>query len=431
MSDCLREQADFIIKNAIEAVKPDEAVKRALADMTFPGDVYIVAAGKAAYQMTKVASTLVDYNAGVVVTKYNHVMDEIERVSCYEAGHPIPDENGIEGTQAALEMTANLTEQDTVLFLLSGGGSALFEKPLIPLEKLQEITSQLLARGADITEINTIRKRLSMVKGGKFAAHVAPAKVYAVILSDIIGDPIDMIASGPTVSDASTSEEAAEIMRKYDIATWPELDLLIRSETPKTVLNATNTVIGSVRWLCNAARDAAVKLGYEVVYLSDCITCEARDLGEMLGSIALSHGDAGRKLAFLCGGETVVHLKGDGLGGRNQEIAVGAMQKLNQLKGQTGNACVFSVGSDGTDGPTDAAGGYADCDSYDKAVAAGLDVSAMQENNDCYHLLEAIDGLVITGPTGTNVNDFSMVLIQSANHNILFDCGVRGGCLTD
>lgn len=407
MNISLRNQANQIIEEAVEAVKPDEAVKRALENLKFEGDVYIVAAGKAAYQMAKVAASLIDYKAGVVVTKYDHVISEIDRIACFEAGHPVPDDNGIKGTIAALEMTADLTENDTVLFLLSGGGSALFESPLISLGELQNITSMLLARGADITEINTIRKRLSSVKGGKFAEHVAPAKIYSVILSDIIGDPIDMIASGPTVEDTTTSKDALEIMEKYDICASDKVAELLAEETPKLVSNANNIVIGSVKELCKAAIKSAEKLGYEVTFLSDCITCEARELGDILGSIAVSNSSTGKK-AFVCGGETVVHLKGNGLGGRNQEIAVGAMRKLSVMK----NACVFSVGSDGTDGPTDAAGGYVDNESLSDANEALIDVEALQNNNDCYNLLKAIDGLIITGPTGTNVNDFSMVLID-------------------
>jgi len=408
MRTSLRQDADVIISEAIAKVKPDEAVRRALKDANLSGNVYIVAVGKAAYQMAYVAASIVDYKSGVVVTKYHHVLSEIERMSLFEAGHPIPDEKGIEGTKAALDMTANLTSEDTVLFLLSGGGSALFESPLIPLDLMQDITSQLLSRGADITEINTIRKRLSMVKGGKFAEHVKPAKIYSVILSDIIGDPVDMIASGPTVADSSTSKQALEIIEKYEINVSEEVLELLKQETPKSVINATNVVIGSVRELCNAALVSAQRLGYDVTYLSDSITCEAKALGSVLGSIAESYSGKKLKKAFVCGGETIVNLTGKGIGGRNQEIAAASIRALSKTK----NACVFSVGSDGTDGPTDAAGGYADSESFEDSLNVGIDIDRMQSDNDCYNLLKAVNGLVITGPTGTNVNDFSMVLID-------------------
>ena len=197
MNRQLRDHADQIVREAIAAVQPDAAVQRALSGMEFPGRVLLVAAGKAAWQMAKAASDCLGdrIENGVVVTKYDHVMGPIANFTCFEAGHPVPDENSFRGTQAALDLVADLSEKDTVLFLLSGGGSALFEKPLVPAEELQDITGQLLACGADIVEINTIRKRLSQVKGGRFAQLCWPGKVEAVVLSDILGDPLDMIAS--------------------------------------------------------------------------------------------------------------------------------------------------------------------------------------------------------------------------------------------
>nr|MCR5546609.1 glycerate-2-kinase family protein [Lachnospiraceae bacterium] len=217
MNQKLREDANRIIEDAIFAVKPEEAVKRALKDVTLSGNVYLVSVGKAAYTMAEAASQIVEYKKGVVVTKYHHVFGKIPRVECFEAAHPTPDEAGVLATQQVLQMVSHLKKEDTVLFLLSGGGSALFEDPIIPLEELQDITNQLLAKGADITEMNAIRKRLSKVKGGKFAKAIAPAKVYSVILSDVLGDPVDMIASGPTAVDASTCEEVEKIIETYDL----------------------------------------------------------------------------------------------------------------------------------------------------------------------------------------------------------------------
>ena len=213
MNQQLRSHADRIVREAIAAVQPDAAVQRALSGMEFPGRVLLVAAGKAAWQMAKAASGCLGdrIENGVVVTKYGHVMGPIANFTCFEAGHPVPDENSFRGTQAALDLVADLTEKDTVLFLLSGGGSALFEKPLVPAEELQDITGQLLACGADIVEINTIRKRLSQVKGGRFAQLCWPGKVEAVVLSDILGDPLDMIASGPACPDSATAEDAQRL----------------------------------------------------------------------------------------------------------------------------------------------------------------------------------------------------------------------------
>ena len=407
----LRSDADKIIKQAIGAVMPKEAVVRALKDADLTGNIYIVAVGKAAYSMAKAASEHVSYKKGIVITKYGHVKGELDKIECLEAGHPVLDENSVKATEKVLEMVAGLTADDTVLFLLSGGGSALFEKPLVDLSELQDITGQLLACGADINEINTIRKRLSGVKGGRFAEIVAPAKVYSIILSDIVGDPLDMIASGPTVPDSSTCEMAKEIVKKYGIKLSAEAAKLLEVETPKEISNATNVVIGSVKELCKAAGKCCEELGYRTVFLTDRAMGEAREVGKILGEIAYSHSCDGEKIAYILGGETVVHLKGNGLGGRNQEIACGAAKGISGLE----NVAVFSVGSDGTDGPTDAAGGYVDGDTMKSLEGDGISFARfdqMLENNDCYHILDACDGLIKTGPTGTNVNDFSVVLIN-------------------
>ena len=411
MNQMLRRDAETIVRSAIAAVLPDRAVERALAGMEFPGRVFLAAAGKAAWQMTRAAVDClkVPIAGGVCVTKYGHVMGPIEGVECIEAGHPVPDENSFRGTERVLALTKDLTQTDTVLFLLSGGGSALFEKPLISGEELQDITGQLLACGADIVKINTIRKRLSAVKGGKFARWCAPARVEAVVLSDILGDPLDMIASGPAAADSSTCADAAAIVKECGLRLSAEAWECLNTETPKSLTNVHTQVIGSVRQLCTAAAAECEKLGYEPVFLTDMLSCEASEAGSMLASILRSHAGCGRRLAFLAGGETVVHLTGRGLGGRNQEIALGAAQGLAGL-----NACVISVGSDGTDGPTDAAGGYVDGDTLAALAEKGLNPAAVLRENDAYHALGAVDGLIFTGPTGTNVNDIAVALLAGA-----------------
>ena len=409
MNQTLRSDAETIIRSAIEAVKPDSAVKRALENITFPGRVFLVAAGKAAWQMAAAAveNLTVPLSGGVVVTKYDHVMGEISGVTCYEAGHPVPDENSFRGTQAALDLTRDLTDTDTVLFLLSGGGSALFEKPVVSGETLQDVTRQLLACGAEITEMNTIRKRLSQVKGGRFAQWCAPARVEAVVLSDVLGDPLDMIASGPAAPDLSTCAQAQAIAEKYALDLTEDVRACLAQETPKDLTNVRSQIIGSVRELCRAAAEEARRLGYEPVYLTDHLTCEAREAGSFLASILRSQAGAGKKLAYLAGGETVVHLTGKGLGGRNQELALAAAAGLDGLA----NACVISAGSDGTDGPTDAAGGYADGDTLAELKAKGLALHQVLADNDAYHALQAVGNLLLTGPTGTNVNDVAVGLI--------------------
>ena len=411
MNAALRRDADAIIRSSLNAVLPDEAVRRALrAFAPKGGRVVLVAAGKAAWQMAHAAvEALGRVDSGVVVTKYDHVKGKIPGVSCYEAGHPVPDENGFAATEKALKLVRGLTAEDTVLFLLSGGGSALFEKPLLPGAELQAITSQLLASGADIVEMNTIRKRLSGVKGGRFAQSCAPAQVFSIVLSDILGDPLDMIASGPAVPDTSTCAQALAIAQKYQLHLSAQAQALLRQETPKVLNNVTTQITGSVRQLCTAAASACRALGYEPILLTDQLCCEAREAGSFLGSIVRTHTGQGRKLAFLAGGETVVHLTGKGLGGRNQELALAAAPALAGL-----HAAVFSVGSDGTDGPTDAAGGYVDGSTAAALAAKGMNVFDVLQNNDAYHALQAVDGLIMTGATGTNVNDVAVALVGEA-----------------
>ncbi len=409
MNQTLHNDAQTIARYAISAVCPDEAVRRALENVTLTGRIYLVAVGKAAWQMASAAVKHLErpITQGIVVTKYNHVMDDIPGITCYEAGHPVPDENSYLGTQAVLDMTANLTANDTVLFLLSGGGSALFEKPLVEPEVLQALTQKLLASGADIVEMNTIRKRLSAVKGGRFALWCAPARVEAIILSDILGDPVDMIASGPAAADPVTKEQAMAIAEKYGLAEDADVRTLLSQETPKDVPNVHTQIIGSVRELCKAAGKIAEDLGYETVYLSDHLDCEAKDAAKYMADHLIRHRDDGKKLAFLAGGETVVHLTGTGLGGRNQELALATAQYIAGIP----TAALISVGSDGTDGPTDAAGGYVDGDTLQQLREAGVDYRAMLKNNDSFHALQAVDGLIFTGPTGTNVNDVTIGLI--------------------
>ena len=410
MNSRLRQDADTIIQQAIHAVLPDEAVRRALEGRAFPGRVLLVAAGKAAWQMAHAAVNCLgdQLTAGVVVTKYDHVKGELPRCTCYEAGHPVPDQNSFRATQAALDLVAGTKPEDTVLFLLSGGGSALFEKPLIPGEELQDITGQLLACGADIVEMNTVRKRLSGVKGGRFAQACAPARVYAVVLSDILGDPLDMIASGPACPDSSTCADALAVVEKYGLKLSEAAMACLRQETPKQLDHVETRITGSVRELCSAAAAACRSLGYRPVILTDQLCCQAKEAGSFLASILKTHAGDGEPLAFLAGGETVVQLTGKGLGGRNQELALAAAPGIAGME----NAAVFSVGSDGTDGPTDAAGGYVDGDTLAALAACGLQVHQVLADNDAYHALQAVDGLVVTGPTGTNVNDVAVALIR-------------------
>ena len=406
----LRENANKIMQAALAAAMPDAAVCAALEKVSFgSGKLVLIAAGKAGWQMAKAAyeqlGARIDH--GVVVTKYDHSNGPIGNLDIYEAGHPVPDFNSFHATQAALDAVKGLTEQDTVLFLLSGGGSALFEKPLIPEADLNRLTKQLLACGADIVEMNTVRKRFSAVKGGRFAIACQPAKVITIVLSDVLGDRLDMIASGPAYPDSTTAADAYRIARKYNLTLTDHMEQLIMAETPKELDNVETYITGSVRQLCIAAEKACKELGYETVTLTDRLSCTARDAGVFLANIAGLYAESGKKMAFLAGGETVVQLTGHGLGGRNQELALAAAPGISGLK-----AAVFSFGSDGTDGPTDAAGGYVDGTTMLNLKSQGIHISDVLKDNDAYHALQRCDGLIITGATGTNVNDISVLLID-------------------
>lgn len=409
MNQTLYADAAAIANQAIHSVKPDAAVKRAVRKMRFSGRLLVISVGKAAWQMAKAALECLEYPVykGIVITKYGHVTEPLSGIECYEAGHPVPDENSFAAGKAVLELTQNLREEDTVLFLLSGGGSALFECPAIPKEELSYVTDYMLKAGMDIKEMNVIRKRLSLVKGGKFAKWCAPARIESVILSDIVGDPLDMIASGPCAPDSASCADAAAICRKYQIPLSKEACIALQEETPKALSNVNNHITGSVRQLCAAAAEAAKRQGYTPVLLGDAFTCEAKTLGNLLAD-KLLQSEPGKALAYIAGGETVVHVTGKGLGGRNQELALTAAGRI----GGRQNMAVISVGSDGTDGPTDAAGGYADGDTVSDIRQKGLDIDALLADNDAYHGLKASGGLIFTGPTGTNVNDVAIALLR-------------------
>ena len=407
----IRSDAQKIMDAALKAALPDTAVQTALADLPpVAGKLILVAAGKAAWQMAQAAWKELRgrIDGGVVITKHNHAQGPIGNLTICEAGHPVPDQDSYTSTQIAIDMVQNLTGQDLVLFLLSGGGSALFEKPLISPEEMDDITHQLLASGADIVEINTLRKRLSAVKGGKFAQLCSPARVFSVVLSDILGDPLDMIASGPAYPDSSTREQAKAIVKKYGLRLSPQALALLEIETPKELDNVDSRITGSVRQLCAAASATCQELGYQPIVLTANLACEAREAGSFLGAIAQFHQDTPQSVAYIAGGETVVHLTGHGMGGRNQEIALSGAKAIDGLK----DTLIFSLGSDGTDGPTDAAGGIADGTTAAALREKGISIDAVLKDNDAYHALKAVDGLIFTGHTGTNVNDLTCLLIK-------------------
>jgi len=412
----LREDALLIVKEAIQEVLPDAAVKKALSDKKITGKIILVALGKAAWTMAHAAQDILgeQIEKGVVLTKYQHAKGSIKNLEMVEAGHPLLDENSILGTKKVLDAVSGLSKQDTVLFLISGGGSALFEMPLpdVSLEDILDITDQLLKCGADIIEMNTVRKHLSAVKGGRFAEICLPASIYAIVLSDVLGDRIDSIASGPAYPDCSTSEEALNIIQKYDLKVSKQVLEQLKQETPKTITNCETIITGSVSQLCEAAAKSAKRLGYKPLILTTLLDCEAKEAGKFLASMAKTvqkeSFPVAPPCAFICGGETVVKITGKGKGGRNQELALSAANSIAGLN----NVVVVAVGSDGTDGPTDAAGGLIDGETKGRIAEAGMDIDNVLQNNDSYNALQASDDLILTGPTGTNVNDLYFVLCK-------------------
>ncbi|WP_313341991.1 glycerate kinase [Sedimentibacter sp.] len=410
----IREDAFLIIQESIKAVLPQAAVIKALEKKNFSGDVTVVAIGKAAWTMAFAAKEKLGYKVsrGIIVTKYDHSKGPIEGFEIIEAGHPVPDENSVIGAAKALELVKNLDENDDVIFLVSGGGSAIFEKPMegIELEDIMDITNQLLSSGADIVEINTIRKHLSDVKGGRFALH-CKANIFSIVLSDVLGDRLDSIASGPAYPDNSTSSQALEITEKYNIVVTEQVLDALKIETPKEINNCETVITGSVSELCSAASKVAVSLGYHPLLLTSTLDCEAKEAGRFMAAIGreIRNGKSLKiPIAVIVGGETVVRIKGKGKGGRNQELCLSAAIGIEGLN----DTVIFSVGSDGTDGPTDAAGGIVDGETASKIRSTNMQPDDYLDNNDSYNALKVSGDLIITGSTGTNVNDLTVLLCR-------------------
>ena len=394
-----------IIDAALKNSDPYKNVTDALSEKEYPDNLTVIAAGKAACTMAKAAYDILGekINKGFVLTKYFHSFPMPDVFNVFEAGHPLPDENSVKHTKTIVDYAKNLTEEDTILFLLSGGASALFELSAVSLAELISTTDKLLRCGADITEINIIRKKLSEVKGGKFAK-MCRCSIECLILSDVLGDRIEMIASGPCCSDNSTADDVSQIINKYS------LDLKSDFNFDKTaVTNAENKIIGSLSMLCNGAKICAEELGYNAEIITTSLSGEAQSVGkEIVEKAILFSQKPHSKTAFIYGGETTVTVKGNGKGGRNQEIALSASIALKNQP----DILLFSLGSDGTDGPTDAAGGIVDGNTKAILAEKGISIPAvLSENNSNYALAEA-DALIMTGPTGTNVNDLYLLLCK-------------------
>jgi glycerate 2-kinase len=407
----LKEDAQNVITAALTAAQPKSAVLRALAGLNlYGGKLRVVSIGKAAWTMAEAAIEGLGarIDQGLAVVPYGYSRGPLPRFAVMEAGYPMPDENSVLAADAAIAMTQGLDVEDTVLMLVSGGGSSLLERPLVPLPLYATTLDALNRCGASITETNLIRKRLSAVKGGRFAKLCAPAGVVGLLLSDVLGDAPETIASGPVSPDPIASDEAESTLLRLLPDAPPLIRALMRRETPKELPNAETLLIGNVHVLVRSAARALRRLGYETVVLTDRLNCEAREAGRFLASIALSHQGETHSVAYLAGGETTVRVCGNGQGGRNQELALAAAGTLEGLH----NTVLFSLGSDGRDGPTDAAGAYVDHRTAGRLRAAQVDTAAALRNNDSYNALRAAGALIKTGPTGTSVNDISAVLIR-------------------
>jgi len=416
----LRTDIEMIIERVRKSVVPDNTVKDWLTKnieklQNRKGKLIVVSIGKAAWRMAKAAKEVLkdEIERGIIITKYGHSEGNIEGFEIYEAGHPIPDENTLNATKRALELTENLTQNDVVLFLVSGGGSALFEMPVdgISLKDIQKLNEALLKSGANIVEINTVRKHLSKVKGGRFAQHVHPAKVISLVLSDVLGDRLDSIASGPAYPDNTTSQQALEVLERYKITTSESILNALKQETPKELSNVETYIIGSVKVACDTAQNVAKELGYNTLILTTVLDCEAKEAGRFLGSIAKEIKENDRPVrkpaAVILGGETIVRVKGTGKGGRNQELALSFALSIDGLS----DVVLCSFGTDGTDGPTDAAGGIVDGQTVQRIKQVGYRAESFLENNDSYNALKIAGDLLITGPTGTNVNDLIVLIV--------------------
>ena len=440
----MREHIFDIFRAGLAAVAPDQAIlrhlKRCGSDLLIDASslclddferIIVIGAGKATAPMAAAVETLLGdrITSGAIVVKEGHGLD-LSRIEVFEAGHPVPDQRGVEGTRRLLKLAGNAGARDLVVCLISGGGSALMIAPAegIGLDDKQDTTRQLLACGADIHEMNTVRKHLSAVKGGRLAARAMPATVVSLILSDVVGDDLDVIASGPTVPDPTTYRDARRVLEShaiFDTVPHPVRQHILagiegrHEETPKAdhacFRNCRSVLVGTNFQALKAAAEHARQLGYRPLILTARLEGEAREVAKVLCAVAVEALESGHPaappLCLLCGGEPTVTLTGNGLGGRNQEMALAATLALDGHEG----IVMMSGGTDGTDGPTDAAGAIADGTTVRRAKQIGLDARDFLRRNDSYHFFKALDDLVITGPTRTNVMDTIIFLVAPPN----------------
>lgn len=437
----MRHDAAAIFESALRAVHAGTTIKTACClkndlfsvgttsfDLNKYENIYIIGAGKASAHMGAAIEDLLlsKITSGIITVKYDHTVT-LKKIKLIEAGHPIPDKNGQKGAQAILNLAKQAQKNDLIICLISGGGSALLAlpSPSLSLADKQKTIQALLACGAAIDDINTLRKHMSIIKGGWLAKKAHPATLVTLILSDVVGDKLDVIASGPSVPDCSSFFDCMDIIKSYDIVN--ELPKRVVEhlkkggegkikETPKpgdpAFKSTFNLIIGSNSQTLYAAKEKSKALGYNTLILSSMIEGDTGDAARFHTAIAKEIRKSGNPIpspaCILSGGETTVKIKGNGLGGRNQEFALEAAREIKN-EDQT---VILSAGTDGTDGPTDAAGAIVDSQSIKKAMAAGLNPDHFLANNDSYHFFDKTDELIITGPTGTNVMDIRIVLVK-------------------
>ncbi len=411
-----------ILSAALEAVDPFKAVQKYLPKIE--GQVFGLGIGKAAIPMMDALAERMPLSSGLAVTKFASGLSR-ELYTVIEGGHPIPDARSLHAGERVLEFVSSLKEDDTLVCLISGGGSALVTAPYIPLEDLKTLTSLLLSSGARIDEINTLRRHLDRVKGGGLA-RATKAKIISLILSDVIGNPLEAIASGPTAPDPTTREDTTSILKKYKIEDQiPDsvLSVLTSGSNPPSneeiasswrkapllaMTRVQNIIIGDNQLAAQAALKQAEQEGFHAEILTNELQGEAREVG-----VELAHRlrvDTLKKIHPFCliaGGETTVKIKGDGKGGRNQEFALAAVNELRDLK----DVILIAFATDGDDGPTDAAGAVVTGESAQRAESLELDAADHLSRNDAYPFFDALDDLLKTGPTGTNVNDLIFLCI--------------------
>ena len=416
------------ISNHVKSVKESIEINGDRFSLPLTGRIFVIGAGKAGQPMASAVSEILSKKIenGLVIVKdgYHDLSSPIENIEIVEAGHPIPDNRGAQATKRIIELLNHTRKDDLVICLISGGGSALMVSPVegISLAELQDLTAELLASGATINEINTLRKHLDQVKGGQIARYAAPARLISLILSDVVGDPLEVIASGPTVPDSTTYDEAINILTKYQIENRisrkiiKHLESGKRGEIPETpkandlvFKNVTNFVIGSNLVAGQGALKQAKKEGFHTMLLTNYLQGEAKEVAKALAAIlrqmASNNPPLPRPACIILGGETTVTLQGNGQGGRNQEIALAS---INDLAG-INDIALITLATDGGDGSTDAAGAVVTGETFQRAQEAGLDPQIYLRNNDSYNFFKSLNDLVITGPTLTNVNDLAFL----------------------